>query len=232
MLKAVILAGGLGVRLKPFTNILPKPLIPISGDKTVLEIQINYLSKHGFRDIFIATNYKSELIESYLGNGSKYGVNLTFSKETKRLGTCGPLSLLKEKLTDPFILMNGDILTEMDLLNFYNISLKNDSLLTVATKEIIRPFDFGNVIVENDKIVEVQEKPNLNFLIVAGIYFMKAKIFQFIPDNQYFGIDELIKLLIENKIPVSNYLIKEYWVDIGRFEDLNDVVEDYKERQF
>ena len=230
-MKAVILAGGLGERLRPFTSILPKPLIPISGEKTVLEIQIANLKKYEFRDIYVATNYKAELIESYLGDGSKYGVRLTFSKEDKPLGTCGPLSLLKEQLDEPFLLMNGDILTELDFKRLYEFGVQSDSLMTVATKEVIRPFAFGNVIIENGRIVEIEEKPNLKFIIVAGIYLLKPGIFKYIPDDQYFGIDELIQSLLEKGMPVSSYLIEEYWVDIGRFEDLDEAAKELMRRQ-
>ena len=221
-MKAVILAGGLGTRLKPFSDILPKPLIPISGEKTVLEIQITNLKKNGFEEIYIATNYKAELIESYLGNGSKYGVKLIFNKETKPLGTCGPLSLLKDYLNEPFLLMNGDILTDLNFKKFSKFALKNGSLLTIVTKEIITPFDFGNVVLKNDWIVGIEEKADIKFIIVAGIYFMQPSIFKYIPDNKYFGIDELIKILLENNIPVASYFTKDYWVDIGRVDDLNE----------
>jgi NDP-sugar pyrophosphorylase family protein len=230
-LKSVILAGGLGERLRPFTNVLPKPLIPISGEKTVLEIQIANLAEHGFREITIATNYKSQLIESYLGDGSQFDVKLSFSREENRLGTCGPLTLIKDKLTEPFLLMNGDILTEADLGMFYQFGIENDSLLTVATKEIIRPFDFGNVLVEDNHITAITEKPDMKFLIVAGIYVLKPAIFEYIPDHTYFGIDQLIRNLIQAQLPVASYQISEYWVDIGRIEDINAVVEDYEARE-
>lgn len=227
--KAVILAGGLGSRLKPFTDIIPKPLIPISGEKTVLEIQITNFQKQGVTDIYIATNYKSELIESYLGDGSKYGVRLTFSKEDKPLGTCGPLSLLKDELREPFLLMNGDILTGLDFKKFSKFAIKSDALLTVAIKEQITPFDFGNVIVKNNRIVGIQEKPKLLFNIVAGIYLLKQEVFNYIPDNQYFGIDELITILLKRGIYVSGYPVKEFWTDIGRMDDLSEVIERYKD---
>src|SRR3970040_505646 len=109
-MKAVILAGGLGTRLKPFTEAIPKPLLPI-GEKSVLEIQIQHLAKYGFDEIYIATNYKANYVESFIGDGQRMGVRITFSKEEKPLGTCGPIRLLKDELTEPFLLMNGDILT-------------------------------------------------------------------------------------------------------------------------
>ena len=130
-MKAVILAGGLGTRLKPFTDVLPKPLIPLSGEQTLLEIQIRLLKRCGFEDIFIATNYKADLIESYLGDGSKHGVHLTFSREEKALGTCGPLTLLQENLNEPFLMMNGDILTSADLKKLY------ESALEAAAKPLV-----------------------------------------------------------------------------------------------
>ena len=122
-MKAVILAGGLGTRLKPFTEIIPKPLLPI-GEKSVLEIQIERLKKFGFDEIYLATNYKSDYIGNFFGDGSRYGVNLTISKEEKPLGTAGPLLLLKEQLADPFIVLNGDILSLIDFSKFYNFALK------------------------------------------------------------------------------------------------------------
>jgi len=222
-MKAVILAGGLGSRLKPFTNIIPKPLIPICGEQTVLEILLVNLKKNGFEEIFIATNYKAEMIESYLGDGSKYGVRLTFSKEQQPLGTCGPLNLLKEHLHEPFLLMNGDILTEMDLSKLYDVSVGNESMLTVVTKELTRPLDFGNVIIENGFITNIEEKPKIKFIIVTGIYVLKPEVFDFIPDGIYFGIDDLMQTLLEKNLPISSYFTNEYWVDIGRIDDLEDV---------
>lgn len=225
-MKAVILAGGLGRRLKPLTNLLPKPLLPINGEQTVLEIQISQLSKFGFDEIYIATNYKAEMIESYLGDGSKYGVTLTYSKETKPLGTCGPIALLKNNLTEPFLVMNGDIITELNYKEFYDFGINSTSKLSVCTKELVQPFDFGNVIVKENKIVEIKEKPELTFLIIAGIYLMKPSIFEFIPLNQYFGMDELMQKLLSSSETIFSYTTKEYWIDVGRVEDLDQARKD------
>jgi len=115
-MKVVILAGGLGTRLKPFTEIIPKPLLPM-GEKSLMELQIYSLKESGFNNIYVATNYKSDYVEAFLGKGKKYGVKLHFSKEKKPLGTCGPLSLLTKELTEPFILLNGDILTKLNFKN-------------------------------------------------------------------------------------------------------------------
>ena len=125
-MKAVILAGGLGTRLKPFTEVIPKPLLPI-GEKAVLEIQIEHLKKHGFDEIYLATNYKSDYIENFFGDGSRYGVKLIISREEIPLGTVGPLTLLKSELTEPFVVMNGDILSNINFTDFYNFAINKEN---------------------------------------------------------------------------------------------------------
>ncbi len=226
-MKAVILAGGLGTRLRPFTEVIPKPLLPL-GEKSLMEVQIHALRDHGFIDIFVATNYKAEYVQSFLGDGSRYGVNLQFSNEPKPLGTCGPLTLLKQKLTEPFLMMNGDILTKLNFRALYDFAVAQDSLLTVGTKIISTPFRFGNVKVNtSNHIVAIEEKPDLKYEVLSGIYCMKPGIFEFIPDNTYFGIDVLLKVLIARKSPVSRYLIQEYWLDIGQVEDYSKARDAY-----
>jgi NDP-sugar pyrophosphorylase family protein len=226
-MKAVILAGGLGTRLKPFTEVIPKPLLPV-GEKSVLEIQINQLKKYGFYEVYLATNYKSEYIENFFGDGSRYGVKLKVSKEKIPLGTAGPLSLLKDELKEPFIVMNGDILTNMDFSKFYEFSVSINTDFTVAVKKIIMPFAFGNIVSDGDYIIEIQEKPDIETEIVAGIYLMKPKIFDLIPGNQYFGMDTLMKKMLEKNIPIAKYNIKEYWLDIGQISDYEKAQEIYQ----
>jgi NDP-sugar pyrophosphorylase family protein len=226
-MKAVILAGGLGTRLRPFTEIIPKPLLPI-GEKSVLEIQIEHLREKGFTEIFLATNYKSDYIENFFGDGSKYGVNLTISKEEKPMGTAGPVTLLRDHLTEPFLLMNGDILTTLDYRHLYEFALRIDSMLTVAIKEIITPFQFGNIFYEGDFVTGIEEKPNIKTKIIAGIYVMKPGIFDIIPVNQYFGMDQLIQKMLETKLKVARYEINAYWLDIGQVDDYKKAQEIYK----
>lgn len=217
-MKAVILAGGLGTRLKPFTEVIPKPLLPI-GEKSLLEIQIERLKKYNFDQIYLATNYKSEYIEGFFGDGTRYGVKLAISKEERPLGTAGPLLLLKEQLTEPFIVMNGDILSLIDYSDFYKFSIAQESLLTIAIKKEITPFAFGNIFFEGNMVTGIQEKPDIIMYILAGIYVIKPKLFEIFPANQYFGMDELIKKMLHTKMPVSKYDLNEYWLDIGRLND-------------
>ncbi|HLG35890.1 MAG TPA: sugar phosphate nucleotidyltransferase [Bacteroidia bacterium] len=226
-MKAVILAGGLGSRLKPFTEIIPKPLLPI-GEKSVLEIQIERLKKFGFNEIFLATNYKSEYVENFFGDGTRYGVKLMISKEDKPLGTVGPLTLLKNELNEPFIVMNGDVLSLIDFGKFYSFSVQKNNPLTITIKKIITPYAFGNIFFDGDLVTGIEEKPNIVTYALAGMYCMTPEIFEHIPDNEYFGMDSLIKNLLQNKIAVTKYETQEYWLDIGRIEDYTKAQEEYK----
>jgi NDP-sugar pyrophosphorylase family protein len=226
MSKAVILAGGLGARLKPFTQAIPKPLLPI-GEKSVLEIQIENLSRHGFKEIYIATNYKADYVESFIGDGQRMGVRITFSKEEKPLGTCGPLSLLRDKLREPFLLMNGDILSTIDFDKMFVYGLSMPCDLTVVTKEIRTPFNFGSVKTRDNFIIAVEEKPDLVIEVLAGIYFMKPGILQYIPNDMYFGVDHLIKKMLAHSAAIGRYLMTEYWLDIGRIDDYNEAQSAY-----
>jgi len=228
-MKAVILAGGLGKRLKPFTEIIPKPLLPI-GEKAVLEIQIEHLKDNGFDHIYLATNYKSNYIENFFGNGDKYGVKLTISKEEKPLGTAGPIKLLQHELkNEPFLVMNGDILTLLSYRKLYEFAYKKNTLLTIATKDIYTPFQFGNIYTQGDYVVGIEEKPNIKTTILAGIYIFKPELLDHIPSNIYYGMDNLIKDMLAKGLPISHYPIQEYWLDIGQVEDYNKAQEIYNE---
>ena len=214
---AVILAGGLGKRLYPLTKALPKPLLPV-GSKSILESLILLLKKNNIKKIYLATNYLHDKIVDKIGNGKKFGIKIIFSREEKRLGTCGPLSLLKNKLTEPFFVINGDILTNANLIKI-STYVKKKSLLTVVTKEINLPFRFGKITSKNGYISKLEEKPTYKQEILAGIYLFKPEIFKFIPENKYFGMDDLIKKLMKKKIKISKYLLKSYWIDIGQLDD-------------
>lgn len=217
-MKAVILAGGLGTRLRPFTEIIPKPLLPV-GEKAVLEIQIEHLRSHGFDEVILATNYKSEYIENFFGDGSRYGITLTISKEDEPLGTAGPLTLIRDRLTEPFVVMNGDILSALNFTRFHQFAVSSDALLTIAIKKVVTPFAFGDIFFEGDLVTGIEEKPDLVNYVLAGIYVMQPGIFDLIPDGEYFGMDTLIRNMLDSNLPVQKYEMEEYWLDIGREDD-------------
>lgn len=227
-MKAVILAGGLGTRLKPFTQAIPKPLLPI-GEQSLLEIQIGNLVRHGFTDVFICTNYKADYVEQFIGEGSRLGARVRFSREEVALGTCGPLSLLRDELDEPFILMNGDILTTIDFGRFYRFAQNSGYDFTIATKQIRTPFNYGSVQSEGDRITRLEEKPDFLIEVVAGIYCMRPEIHQRIPTNTYFGIDDLIDDMLAKGDPIGRYLMSEYWLDIGQIDDYTQAEAAYRE---
>lgn len=218
MKKAVILSGGLGTRLKPFTDIIPKPLLPVGG-RAVLEIQIGQLRDAGFTDIYLATNYKSDYIEKFFRDGVEYGVNLHISREMTPLGTVGPLSLLKEELDDDFLVMNGDILTDMDFDKFYQFGKKQESKLTVAIKEITLPFEFGNILFDGNIVTGIEEKPTIKKWALAGIYMFTPSLLSRVPENERYNMDQLMKEMLQEGDSISKYEMAEYWLDIGRDED-------------
>lgn len=226
-MKAVILAGGLGSRLKPFTEVIPKPLLPI-GEKSVLEIQMERLKSFGFNEVFLATNYKSEYVQNFFGDGTRYGIKLSISKEEKPLGTVGPLTLIKDKLSEPFIVMNGDILSLIDFGKLYNFSISKNNPLTITIKKIVTPYSFGNIYFDGDIVTGIEEKPDIITYALAGIYVMTPEIFNHIPTHTYYGMDTLIKNLLMKNIPICKYEIEEYWLDIGRIEDYNKAQEIYQ----
>jgi NDP-mannose synthase len=227
LMKAVILAGGLGQRLRPFTELIPKPLLPI-GESSVLEIQIRTLARSGVSHVFIATNHLSDYVEEHLGDGSAYGVPVRVSREPIPLGTCGPVALLESELQEPFLLINGDVLTTLDFARVYEFACARATDLTVVTKEIIAPFAFGQVIGDGDFVAGVQEKPDLKFEILAGIYVVKPPVFQLIPRGQYYGIDSLIRDMLAAGRPVGRYVCADYWLDIGDSENYRTAQADFR----
>ncbi len=226
-MKAVILAGGLGTRLKPFTETIPKPLLPV-GEKAVLEIQIDRLRASGFTEIWIAANYKSDYMRSFLGDGSRYGVKIHISVEDKPLGTAGPLTLIRDHLSEPFLVMNGDILSLVDFKALMRYAREKGAALMLGIKKDVRPFEFGNIHFDGDLVTDIEEKPDITMYILSGIYVMSPGVFEHIPDGQYFGMDHLIKALLADEIPVMKYEIEEYWLDIGRLSDYEEAQEAYR----
>lgn len=230
-MKTVIMAGGLGKRLKPLTCVIPKPLLPL-GEKTILECTINKLKEHDFKEIILATNFQSELFEAYLKDGSHLGVNLEYSKEEKPLGTVGPLSLLKEKIgKEPFIIINGDILTNLNFKDLMNFHINNNADITVTVKEIETPFQYGIIHSKNDHLVDLEEKPNLKSDILAGIYVFNPEMLNYLENNKPKLMTDFIRDLLNHGKKVRVYRIKEYWLDIGLMENYQKAQED-KENGF
>ena len=225
-MRAIILAGGLGTRLKPFTTLIPKPLVPIGGQYSILEIIIRQLAKNKFTEITIAVNHFSQLIISYFGNGEKYGVNINYTLEKKPLGTIGPLKIIKN-LPDDFLVINGDILTNINLYKFFKQHLKNKKKISVCTFKREVKIDYGVINFNKNKLENFREKPTLNLNVSMGVYFINKKILQNIKPT-FFGFDSLMKMALKKKIDVNIMPFNGMWFDIGRVEDYDFVNINYK----
>ncbi len=226
-MQAVILAGGKGKRLAPYTTVLPKPLMPI-GDMPILEIVIRQLKKHGFTDIILAVGHLAGLIEAYFGDGSKWGVKITYSIEDEPLGTAGPLALI-DSLEENFLVMNGDLLTNIDYSNLMKFHLESGALSTVSMYNKDVPISLGVLELNDDgNIVDYIEKPTLKYKVSMGIYVFNKNIQDHIGKGKYLDFPDLIKALIQDGENVSGYMFEGYWMDIGRHEDYSKVLEEFE----
>lgn len=218
-LPVVIMAGGFGTRLKPITNVLPKPLIPI-GEKTILEHIFQRFSKHGCNTFHISVNYKAELIEYYLKN-QNLPYQLSYFKEDKPMGTAGSLSLLKGNINETFFVSNCDILIEQDYSEIleYHKNHKNDITIVAALKHY--PIPYGTIeTADNGKLVSLQEKPELTFKINSGMYILEPQVLKQIPENRLFHITHLIEEIHQNGGNVGVFPVSEKsWKDIGEWDE-------------
>lgn len=214
-MKAILLAGGKGVRLQPYTDIFPKPLLPI-GKKPILEIIIRQLKSYGFNEIIIAVGHFAELIITYFGDGTKYGIEITYSREKDPLGTIGPLASIKNQIDDHFLVMNGDILSAINYLDLFTYHIKNNYIATIALTKKEIDINFGVVEIDNNKCINnYTEKPTIEYLINAGIYIFDPRILEYIKQNEKLDFPDLLKKLISNRESIKGYIFKDYWLDIG-----------------
>ena len=229
-MKAVILAGGKGTRLAPYTTILPKPLMPI-GDMPILEIVIRQLKAYGFEDISLAVGYLAELLMAYCGDGSKFGLQVRYSREEKPLGTAGPLSLISG-LDETFLVMNGDLLTTLDYQQMYRYHRKRGAIATLATYEREVKIDLGVLEIDEDGWVkDYIEKPTYSYSVSTGVYIFEPEVLTFIPPDERLDLPELILNLKRRGHAVNVFRFEGYWLDIGRHDDYELAVRMFQEHR-
>jgi NDP-mannose synthase len=222
--KAIILCGGKGTRLKPFTYVLPKPLVPV-GEKPILLLLIERLRLHGITELVFCANYMADLLSSYFGDGSRYGVSITYSLEDQPLGTVAPIKRVPGLPAD-FLVMNGDLLTDLDFTRFWNHHLESGALLTVGTYSRQVQIDFGVMEIQDSRVTAFHEKPTHRFDVSMGIYAFNRAVLEHVPEGRPFGFDNLVLKLLEKSVPISVYPHRGYWLDIGRLEDFEKANED------
>ncbi|MFW3341621.1 sugar phosphate nucleotidyltransferase [Aliarcobacter butzleri] len=224
--RAVILAGGRGTRLRPYTVVLPKPLMPI-GDYPILEVIIRQLAQNNFTHITIAVNHQAELIQTFFKDGSKWGIKIDYSLEDKPLSTMAPLKLIKD-LPDNFLVMNGDILTDLDYSEFYDFHIKNNNIFTISSyqREVKSEFGVLELNPENT-LIGFREKPIQKYDVSMGIYMVSKKAVENIPENTFYGFDHLMLDLIKNNQEPKAKKFDGYWLDIGRPDDYEVAIEEF-----
>jgi NDP-sugar pyrophosphorylase family protein len=226
-MKAVILAGGKGTRLAPYTTVFPKPLMPID-DMPILDIVIRQLAQHGFNNVTLAVGHLAELIMAYCGNGTKYNLELTYSREETPLGTAGPIALIPN-LDETFLVMNGDLLTTIDYGEMWRYHQQRGAIATLATYERNVQVDLG--VIESDAdnwVTNYIEKPAFSYRVSTGIYIFESEILKYIPKGRRLDLPELILGLIKQGQPVSVYPFGGYWLDIGRHDDYETAIHEFR----
>ena len=216
-LQAVIMAGGAGTRLRPLTQDVPKPMLPVGG-KPMLEHVIAQLRGAGIHRVNITTHYKREVIENHFGDGRGFGVEVSYVKESQPLGTAGAIGLM-ESPKEPLLVVNGDILTRVDFRAMLRFHREHKADLTVAVRQYDVNVPFGVIQTNGERVTGVEEKPVLNFFVNAGIYLLEPQVHPFIPNGQRYDMTELIQRLVSQGRRVVSFPVLEYWLDIGQPED-------------
>lgn len=223
-MKAVIQSGGRGTRLRPYTSVLPKPLMPI-GARPVLELLLKWIRRNGIEDVYITTGYLGHLIRSFCGDGQQWGLRIVYTQELEPLGTIGPLALLRGKLNSTFLVLNGDVLTDLSLNAFVSCHRSHGGMLTIATTTRTIKTDFGVIEDSNGRVTVFKEKPTLSNCVSMGAYCMEPAVLQFIPTGVSFGFDDLVLCMMEREVPVHTFRHQGLWLDIGRVEDFQKAQE-------
>lgn len=224
--KVVLMVGGLGTRLYPLTKETPKPMLKV-GDKPILETIVSRFADYGFVDIIMCVNYKAEMIQQHFGNGSKFGVKIEYVLEQDRMGTAGALSLLTTRPSEPFFVMNGDLLTNVNFESLLDYHQIHQATATMCVREYDFQVPYGVVKVEGDQIQSIVEKPIHKFFVSAGIYMLSPETLEHIPHNEYFDMPTLFENLIAKKNSTISFPIHEYWLDIGRMNEYEQAIREY-----
>jgi NDP-sugar pyrophosphorylase family protein len=228
--RVVILAGGMGKRLAPYTFVIPKPIVPI-GTTPIIEVVLRQLARHGFRDVTIALGHMSEIIRAVAGDGSKFGANISYSQETKPLGTIGPLTLIDD-LTDDFVVMNADLLTDLDFGDLWSYHRGHGGIATIATYVKTTKLELGVLNLDDqERLVGFEEKPTLRHTVSMGIYVFNRRILEYSPSGTFFGFDTLMLELLAKGEAVHGYRFSGRWLDIGVPADYEKAQEEFDTRR-
>jgi NDP-sugar pyrophosphorylase family protein len=222
--QAVIMAGGLGKRLRPLTDDLPKPMLPIGGEP-LMERTIRQLRDTGIHRVHVTTHYRPEKVMDHFGDGSNFGVQLNYVTEEQPLGTAGALGLL-DTPSEPLLVINGDIITAVDYRALFAFHREHEADLTVAVRQYELQVPYGVIHAQDALVSRVEEKPQLQFLVNAGIYLLEPGVFRYIPRSEHLDMPDLIHRLVEDGRTVVSFPVREYWLDIGQLADYERAQQD------
>ena len=223
--KVVLMAGGLGTRLMPLTEHTPKPMLKV-GNKPILHTILKKFKECGYTNFVMCVNYKSKVIQDYFGDGTKFGVKIEYILEKQRMGTAGALSLLAGKLKEPFFVMNGDLLTNLDFEKILDFHIKNESKATMCVREYNIEVPYGEVKLDKENVVSIAEKPMHKFFVNAGIYVLDPECIDLIP-KEFYDMPLLFKRIIQHNKKTISFPLGEYWLDIGRSKDYERANSEY-----
>jgi dTDP-glucose pyrophosphorylase len=224
--KVVLMVGGLGTRLYPLTENTPKPMLKV-GNKPILQTIVEKFADYGFVNIVMCVNYKSHIIEDYFGDGSTFGVNIEYILEEQRMGTAGALSLLANIPNEPFFVMNGDLLTNVNFEHFLDYHNAQDAMATMGVREYDFQVPYGVVNIDNGKITTIIEKPVHKFFVSAGMYILDPRVIKMISKNEFYDMPTLFEKIIAQDGSAVSFPVHEYWLDIGRMEEYERANSEY-----
>jgi NDP-sugar pyrophosphorylase family protein len=226
-MKAVVLAGGKGSRLAPYTKVIPKPLMPI-GDMPILEVLLHQIKRAGVSEIVLTVGHMAELLRAFFQEGQRFGAEISYSYEHVQLGTAGPLTAVSG-LDETFLVLNGDVLTTLDFSDLIAFHKRSGGLVTIAMYNRQVKVDLGVLQLDSEnRITGYIEKPTYDFQVSMGIYVFEPEALQYIPKNQYFDFPDLILRLLKEGQPVVGYPFGGYWQDLGRPDDYEQAIQDFE----
>lgn len=223
----VLMAGGQGTRLRPLTEDLPKPLIKVGG-RPILETILSNFIAAGFAKFFFSVNYKAEMIQEYFGDGSKWGIDISYLEEKTKLGTAGALSLLPSRPVNPIIVMNGDLLTTINFQQLIKYHQEHKAVATACVLEHTTTIPYGVVEISDNAVTGIREKPTLKQFINAGVYLLQPEAFDYIEAGKPLDMPSLLNILVEKNKTTVAFPLREYWIDIGRLDDLKRASDEYQ----
>lgn len=224
----VLMAGGLGTRLRPLTEQCPKPMLEV-GDRPILETIVESFTDSGFCNICISVNYKNKAIEDHFGDGSRWGINLTYVREEKPMGTAGALSLLPARPTETFLVMNADLITRVNFLRFLDFHYEHAAVASMAVRKYDLKVPYGVIRANSGYLSSIDEKPVKQFFVNAGIYILEPAVLDDVPRNEFYNMTDLFNRLLSRHAKIATFPIHEYWIDVGNLDDLVKANNDYYE---